>query len=172
MGAKMSTEISAAEMAFRNAMASFASGVTIVTTRTRNGEPVGFTASAFSSLSLHPPLLLVCLQKDADCYAAFMETEHFAVSILSREQDDIARRFATKSIDKWQDTPTLAGERTRLPLIDGATAHAECLMLDRVDGGDHTILIGEVISAVSFEYEPLLHFNRQFGRFVGEEPSQ
>ena len=167
----MSTEISAAEIAFRNAMARFASGVTITTTRNSCGAFVGFTASAFSSLSLNPPMLLVCLQKDADCYAAFMEAEHFAVSILSHGQGNIARRFATKAIDKWQNTLTVPGERTRLPLIEGASAHAECLMLDRVDGGDHTILIGEVISAASTDDEPLLHFNRQFGRFVGEEPS-
>jgi flavin reductase ActVB len=167
----MSTEISAAEIAFRNAMARFASGVTIVTTKNGEGDPVGFTASAFSSLSLNPPLLLVCLQKDADCYDSFMEAEHFTVSILSRDQDDIARRFATKAIDKWQDTPTVPGEKTRLPLIEGASAQTECLMLNRVDGGDHTILIGEVISAASTDAEPLLHFNRQFGRFVGEEPS-
>jgi flavin reductase (DIM6/NTAB) family NADH-FMN oxidoreductase RutF len=152
-------------------MASFASGVTVVTTKNGDGEPVGFTASAFSSLSLHPRLLLVCLQKDAECYSAFMSAEHFAVSILSREQDGIARRFATKAIDKWEQTPVVAGRRTELLLIDGAKAHTECVMIDRVDGGDHTILIGEVISAASFPHEPLLHFNRQFGRFVGEEPS-
>ncbi|HVP04117.1 MAG TPA: flavin reductase family protein [Dehalococcoidia bacterium] len=168
----MSTDVPAAEMDFRNAMARFASGVTIVTTHNAHGEAVGFTASAFSSLSLKPPLLLVCLQKDADCYAAFMATEHFAVSILAHGQDDIARRFATKAIDKWQDTQATPGERTRIPVIDGAAAQTECLMLDRVDGGDHTILIGEVISAVSTPAEPLLHFNRQFGRFVGEEPSK
>jgi flavin reductase ActVB len=168
----MSTEISAAEIAFRNAMARFASGVTIVTTKNRGGQPLGFTASAFSSLSLSPPLLLVCLQKDADSYDSFMEAEHFAVSILAHGQDYIARRFATKAIDKWQDTPTVPGDKTRLPLIDGASAQTECLMLDRVDGGDHTILIGEVISAASTDAEPLLHFNRQFGRFVGEGPSK
>ena len=167
----MSTEISAAEIAFRDAMARFASGVTIVTAQDSGGAPVGFTASAFSSLSLNPPMLLVCLQKDADCYAAFMEAEHFAVSILAHGQDEIARRFATKAIDKWRDTPSVPGEKTRLPLIEGACAQTECLMLDRVDGGDHTILIGEVISAASTNDAPLLHFNRQFGRFVGEEPS-
>ena len=168
----MSTEVPAAEIAFRNAMARFASGVTIVATKSGDGTPVGFTASAFCSLSLNPPLLLVCLQKDADCYAAFMEAEHFAVSILAHGQSAIARRFATKAIDKWQEMPVVRGERTRLPLIEGASAHAECLMLDRVDGGDHTILIGEVISASSTNDEPLVHFNRQFGRFVGEEPSK
>jgi flavin reductase ActVB len=168
----MSTEVPAPEMAFRNAMARFASGVTIVTTKNRDGASVGFTASAFSSLSLHPPMLLVCLQKDADCYGAFMGAEHFAVSILAHGQDDVARRFATKAIDKWQDTATVAGEKTGLPLIEGASAQTECLMLDRVDGGDHTILIGEVIWAVSSNDPPLLHFNRQFGRFIGEEPSK
>jgi flavin reductase ActVB len=158
-------------MAFRDAMARFASGVTIVTAKSRQGSPVGFTASSFCSLSLRPPLLLVCLQKDADCYAAFMEAEHFAVSILSRAQDDIARRFATKNIDKWDGTPVIEGSRTGLPLIEGASALTECMMLDRVDGGDHTILIGEVMSASSTNADPLLHFNRQFGRFVGEEAS-
>jgi flavin reductase ActVB len=168
----MSTETPAAQMDFRNAMARFASGVTIVTTRNGDGAFVGFTASAFSSLSLDPPLLLVCLQKDADCYAAFMEAEHFAVSILAHGQADVARRFATKAIDKMDGTTTVAGERTGLPLIEGAAAHTECAMVDRVDGGDHTILVGEVISAVSTDLEPLLHFNRQFGRFVAEEPSK
>lgn len=168
----MSTETTDLHTDFRNAMARFASGVTVVTTRNGAGEAVGFTASAFSSLSLYPPLLLVCLQKDADCYAAFMTAEHFAVSILAHGQGQVARRFATKAVDKWRGTSSTPGGRTRLPLIDGAAAQAECIMLDRVDGGDHTILIGEVISAVSTAHDPLLHFNRQFGRFIGEEPSK
>ena len=168
----MSTDTTDLQMDFRNAMARFASGVTIVTTRDGEGRAVGFTASAFSSLSLDPPMLLVCLQKDADCYGAFMEAEHFAVSILARGQGDLARRFATKAIDKWLDTQATPGDRTRIPLIDGAAAQTECVMLDRVDGGDHTILIGEVISAVSTTEDPLLHFNRHFGRFISEETSK
>jgi flavin reductase ActVB len=156
---------------FRNAMARFASGVTIVTTRAADGNFVGFTASAFSSLSLDPPLLLVCLQKDADCYAAFMANPQFAVSILARAQDDIARHFATKAPDKMSGAPTVSGELTRLPLMRGAAAWCECNIWERVDGGDHTILIGEVIGATSTDIEPLLHFNRAFGVFVAEEPS-
>lgn len=159
------------QMDFRNAMARFASGVTIVTTRNNDGAFVGFTASAFSSLSLNPPLLLVCLQKDAECYSAFMESPEFALSILAHGQDDIARRFATKAIDKWDGTPTVIGPSSGLPLIEGASAHTECVIRDRTDGGDHTILVGEVTRASSTDAEPLLHFNRQFGRFVGEEPS-
>lgn len=154
---------------FRNAMARFASGVTVVTTRNGDGAVVGFTASAFTSLSLDPPLLLVCLQKDADCYAAFMGAERFAVSILAFGQSAVARRFATKAIDKLAGTPLVEGPATGIPLIEGASAQAECLMRDRLDGGDHTILVGQVIRAASSDREPLLHFNRTFGRFVPEE---
>ncbi len=157
------------QTAFRNAMARFASGVTIVTARNSDGAFVGFTASAFSSLSLEPPLLLVCLQKDADCYAAFMESDDFAVSILAHGQDRIALRFATKAIDKLQDTPVTTGSVAGLPLVTGAAAHAECRVHERVDGGDHTILVGEVIRAEISEAEPLLHYNRRFGRFQPDE---
>lgn len=153
---------------FRNAMARFASGVTIVTTRTSGGEAVGFTASAFSSLSLEPPLLLVCLQKDADCYDAFMENDTFAVSILAEGQGDIALRFATKAIDKLAGTPAVDGALTGLPLITGAAATCECEMFERYDGGDHTILVGRVIAAISTDTPPLLHFNRSFGVFIAE----
>ena len=159
------------QTAFRNAMARFASGVTIVTTRNSDGAFVGFTASAFSSLSLEPPLLLVCLQKDADCYNAFMESDDFAVSILAHGQSEIARRFATKAIDKWDGTPVTPGRIADLPLVTDASAHCECRMRDRVDGGDHTILIGEVVRAQVSDAEPMLHYNRQFGHFVSEGPS-
>jgi flavin reductase ActVB len=159
-------------MEFRNAMARFASGVTIVTTRNGEGSFVGFTASAFSSLSLSPPLLLVCLQKDADCYRAFMEAPQFALSILAHGQHEIAVRFATKAVDKLQGTPVVPGPVTGLPLVEGASAHTECVTRERLEGGDHTILVGEVVRAASTDLEPLLHFNRQFGRFVAERPSK
>ena len=154
---------------FREAMARFASGVTVVTTRDKGGSAVGFTASAFSSLSLDPPLLLVCLQKDADCYAAFMEADQFGVSVLSQGQSPIALRFATKGIDKWGGTPSEPGSATAIPVIAGAVARLECRIHSRADGGDHTILIGEVLTAEANGNEPLLHFNRSFGRFVGDD---
>ncbi len=156
---------------FRDAMARFASGVTVVTTRDQAGNAVGFTASAFSSLSLDPPLLLVCLQKDADCYAAFMETEEFGVSILSQGQSAIATRFATKAIDKWAGTPSEPGVVTGIPVIEGAAARLECRMHSRPDGGDHTILIGEVLTADANGNEPLVHVNRSFGRYVEDTHS-
>jgi flavin reductase ActVB len=160
------------QTAFRNAMARFASGVTVVTARNADGAFVGFTASAFSSLSLDPPLLLVCLQKDADCYRAFMESDNFAVSILAHGQAEIAMRFATKAIDKLADTPVTLGTIAGLPLVSGASAHCECRMHQRVNGGDHTILVGQVIRAEISDAEPLLHYDRMFGRFVAERPSR
>jgi flavin reductase ActVB len=153
---------------FRNALARFASGVTVVTCRDDAGQFAGFTASAFSSLSLNPPLVLVCLEKRADCWDAFMQASHFAVSVLAEGQWDVALRFATKGIDKFEGAPIERGEATGLPLVQGALVHLECRVYDRPDGGDHTILIGEVLRAASFDREPLVHYNRHVGRFVAE----
>jgi flavin reductase ActVB len=157
---------------FRDTMGAFASGVTVVTTGDSGGQFVGFTASSFCSLSLNPPLLLVCLQNDADCFAAFMEAPQIAVSILAHGQEDVARRFATKAIDKMNGTSASAGPITGLPLIEGASAWAECTVRDRFDGGDHTILVAEVIGAEANEVPPLLRHSRHFGRFEGEGPIQ
>lgn len=162
----MTTDSAVAPAAFREALARFASGVTVVTTRTDEGTPVAFTASAFSSLSLDPPLILVCLDRRADSYPAFVAAEHFAVSILAAGQAEQARRFAAKGTDKFAGAAVHRSEATGLPLVPGATAHLECRAYERVDGGDHVILIGEVLTAVSSDAGPLLHFNRQFGRFV------
>ena len=151
--------------AFRNAMARFASGVTVVTTVDASGVPFGFTASAFSSLSLEPPLVLVCLEKRADSHPAFEQATQFAVSFLTEGQEDIAMRFATRGSDKFGGFETVAGEVTGLPLIPGALVHLECRLHDRLPGGDHTIIVGEVLTARSNEGAPLLHYNRQFGRF-------
>ncbi len=150
---------------FRNAMSRFASGVTIVTTNDPGGRRVGFTASAFSSLSLNPPLVLVCLDRRAECFEAFQATSMMAINILAMGQDDIAMRFATRGADKFGSTRTTAGTATGMPLIDGALAQVECRVHERVEGGDHVILVGEVLRAASSDAEPLLHYNRNFGRF-------
>src|SRR5581483_3851637 len=118
--------------------------VTIVTTIDGSGRPNGFTASAFSSLSLDPPLVLVCLEKRANSYDAFMQADKMAISVLAEDQLDLGLRFARKDIDKFEGLNAKAGEATGLPLIDGATVHLECRMYERLAGGDHTILVGEV----------------------------
>lgn len=159
------------QTAFRNALARFASGVTVVTTAEPGGPPVGFTASAFSSLSLDPPLVLVCLEKKAESHSAFSTADHFAISVLAEDQGDTAWRFAKRGTDKFAGFESEPGEATGLPLVPGAHVQLECRMYDRLPGGDHTILIGEVLSARSDdESAPLVHYNRLFGRFH-EQPA-
>jgi len=154
--------------AFRSAMARFASGVTIVTTLDGDGDLWGFTASAFSSLSLDPPLILVCLDKRAESHTAFDHADRFAVSILAEGQSEVALRFATRGADKFGGLDVINGPATGLPLIPGAMAHLECQMYERLPGGDHTILLGEVLHAQTEDKQPLLHYNRQFGSFQAE----
>jgi flavin reductase ActVB len=151
--------------AFRAAMASFATGVTIVTTvDPGSGRDVGLTASAFSSLSLDPPLLLVCLDRGADSHGAFAAATTMAISILAEEQVDIAMRFAKSGAEKFTGG-TSAGRITSAQLVDGAVAHLECVIQELLPGGDHSIVIGRVLSAeVAAEPWPMIHFNRQFGR--------
>lgn len=152
---------------FRNAMSQFASGVTVVTTTTPGG-PVGFTASAFSSLSLNPPLVLVCLDRRAECFDAFMAADEMAVSILAAGQSPTAMRFATRGADKFGEGSYIEGDATGLPLIDGALAQIECRIYERPEGGDHVILVGEVLTARVADRKPLLHYNRTFGEFHPE----
>ena len=153
---------------FRNAMSRFASGVTVVTTRDASGRPFGFTASAFTSLSLDPPLVLVCLERRAESFPVFEAAQTFGVSILAAGQSPLALKFATRGADKFAGSPIVDGAVTGMPLVSSAIAQVECSVHERIDGGDHIILVGRVLRAVVAAGEPLLHFSRAFGRFVAE----
>jgi flavin reductase (DIM6/NTAB) family NADH-FMN oxidoreductase RutF len=159
----MSESISSA--AFREALAHFASGVTIVAARRPTG-PIGFTATGFTSVSLAPPLILVCVAKTASAYEGVVGAELFGVSVLGEGQHGLAERFATSGIDRFAGVSVLAGPVTSAPLIDGALAHLECRPHARHDAGDHTLLIGHVLSASTTLGRPLLHFARRFGAFA------
>ncbi len=150
---------------FRAALSRWASGVTVVTA----AGPVGMTVSAFSSLSLDPPLILVSLAKSAATHDSVLAQDGFAVHILEDDQRELSTRFASP-VDRFDGLPWDEGPHGA-PLLHGGVARLACAKHATADGGDHTILIGEVITASSTENAPLLHFNRQFGRFVGEEPS-
>jgi flavin reductase ActVB len=151
--------------AFREALAHFASGVTIVAARRPLG-PIGFTATGFTSVSLSPPLILVCVAKTASAYDGVVGAELFGVSVLGEGQRWLAERFATSGIDRFDGVSVVAGEATSAPLIEGALAHLECRPHARHDAGDHTLLIGEVLRASTSVGRPLLHFARRFGAFA------
>lgn len=135
----------------RTAFGTFMTGVTVVTTRQADGAPRGFTANSFTSVSLDPPLLLVCVAKSASSLDAFQFADGFAVNVLAETQKDVANLFASKTADRfatvaWRDGP---GGR---PILDGGAAWFDCATHQRIDAGDHVILMGRV---VGFDYSDL-----------------
>jgi 3-hydroxy-9,10-secoandrosta-1,3,5(10)-triene-9,17-dione monooxygenase reductase component len=145
----------------RNVMGHFATGVTIITTKEKNGEPSGLTANAFTSLSLNPPLVLVCIDKNSQSYSCFQEFGAFAVNVLTEEQEELSGRFATKGANKFEGTKWHTGDNG-IPLIDGALGYIECTVVNGYEGGDHTIYVGEILSATGGEGRPLLFFKGKY----------
>ena len=131
--------------ALRSAFGSYMTGVTVVTTCTADGTPVGFTASSFTSVSLDPPLLLVCPSKTLSSFEAFAGCSHFAVNVLADGQESIANTFAMRKEDRFAAVAHELNGRG-VPLIDGALAQFSCTTDQRVEAGDHLILIGRVDS--------------------------
>ncbi len=155
---ELSTTIEAVH--FRKAMSHFASGVTVVTTEDE-GDRYGLTVSAFSSLSLTPPLVLVCIEKVLRTHDAIIRTGKFAVNILAAEQQEISNRFASKVDDRFAGVPTSSGLLS-LPLIDGALAHVQCRLHEVLPGGDHSIFVGAVMGANLRDGDPLLYFRSSY----------
>lgn len=149
----------------RNVMGHFATGVTIITTKDVSGKPFGLTANAFSSLSLDPPLVLICVDKKVDCYACFDQSKVFVVNILSEGQDHLSTRFATKGIEKFEGVAVRQGN-LGVPLLEGAVAHIECTLTSAYEGGDHTIYVGEIQSVAASGDRPLLFFKGKYSRLL------
>lgn len=129
--------------ALRRAFGSYVTGVVAVTTMAED-VPVGFTANSFTSVSLDPPLLLVCAGKYMSCYKPFASCTHFAINVLAEDQSDIAMRFATHKGDRFEHTAWKSG-KTGSPIITGACAAFDCAIDSRHTAGDHEILIGKVL---------------------------
>jgi flavin reductase (DIM6/NTAB) family NADH-FMN oxidoreductase RutF/DNA-binding GntR family transcriptional regulator len=152
---------------FRDVMGRFASGVTVITTNA-GGADSGTTASAVSSLSLDPPMVLVCLNMTSSTQVAVRDAGCFAVNILGADQSELAFQFATKSgAAKFEGAEILRGNRG-VPLLAGALAHIECRVAEMVVGGTHTVFFGEVDNAAASEGTPLTYFRGKFGRFETE----
>lgn len=148
----------------RDALGCFATGVTIVTAVDGNGRPTGLTANSFTSVSLEPPLLLVCIAKNAGSAAALSEAEHFVVNVLQIGQQPTSNRFAGKREDRFGVTDWEPGE-TGAPILAGSLSSFECARHAVHDGGDHLILVGRVVCA-RFEprRDPLLYFRGRYRR--------
>ena len=142
---------------FKLAMSHFASGVTVVTTE-HDGTPYGLTVASFASLSLHPPLVLISIEKTVKSHDAIAGAGKFGVSVLRSDQAEVSGRFASKKIeDKFAGVDVRRGE-LGVPLLDGAICTLECRITDQLPGGDHTIFVGEVVDAQTSDGAPLVYF--------------
>ena len=159
---------------FRKVMGLRPAGVTVVTTSDGAGRTWGLTATAVCGVSLEPPLLLVCIDREADCHSAFLETQGFAVNLLRRDQEELSRRFASKDPRKFEGVAFRAGI-TGAPVMTNVLATMECRMVARYPGGDHTIFVGQVISCAAPPGEevgsPLLYFRGDYTGVANRLPA-
>ena len=148
----------------RDALGCFATGVTIVTTKAPDGKPIGLTANSFTSVSLDPPLLLVCIARSAGSAPVLESAATFGVNVLQIGQQMVSNRFAGKGEDRFADQKWHWGE-TGAPVLEGSLSSFECARHEVLDGGDHFILVGRVIKA-TFEprRDPLLYFRGKYRR--------
>ena len=151
----------------RRVMGHFATGVAVITTRDLDGKPYGLTANAVCSVSLTPPLLLVCIDKRAESHASFQRSGVFAVNVLADGHEELSRRFAISGGDKFVDVAHHAGP-TGAPILEGALAVVECRVVAVHDAGDHTIHIGEVQHLETSGGDPLLFFRGQYRRLKAD----
>ena len=143
-------------------MASFASSVTVITSKGPDGVIRGLTASAFCSVSLDPRLCLVSVDNRSESIKAITDGGMFAVNILASDQEEISRRFASKLPDKFEGVSYRHGTATDAPILDGVIAWIECQVSQAVEAGDHTVFIGEILDGTANEGLPITYFRGQY----------
>ena len=163
---------------FRQALAQFSSGVTVVTTRSADGRPLGLTVTAFCSVSLEPPLVLAGVamrtilpegQDPTEANAGLRASGLFAVSVLAEGQADVSRQFARAGPEKFTRVELETGENG-LPLVAGALAHLECAVRSTHAEGDHLLYVGEIGRAVVRPGRPLVYHRGGYRHLAGEDP--
>lgn len=150
---------------FITTMGAFPTGVTVVTTVDRQGKPRGLTCNAFTSVSVTPPLLLICVSKESVTLNALLDTRRFAINFLARGRGELANHFASKHPDKFAQVTWARSARGMPLLIQDAIAFADCSVVQTVEAGDHYVLIGLVEEAQppSPKSEPLVYFRKRYG---------
>ena len=146
---------------FRRALGRFASGVTVITTVDKRGHRHGITVSAFCSVSLAPPLILICIDKHTDSHHAFEENEFFAVNILREGQQHYSDRFASHANDKFDGISFVENERG-IPVLKDVLVNLECRRVNAHSSGDHTIYVGEIERAAISDGNPLVYFHGNY----------
>lgn len=147
---------------FKEAMANYPTGVTVVTTIDEKDNPIGLTVNSFASVSLDPLLILWSIDKRVSTYESFQKVDKFAVNILADDQADIATLFASRNTDRFANCEWDLSA-TQLPIIHGAAATLQCNVFKRIEAGDHTIFIGEIAEITVEKRPPLVYHGRKMG---------
>jgi flavin reductase (DIM6/NTAB) family NADH-FMN oxidoreductase RutF len=142
---------------FRAVLGRLASGVSVITLAGNDGRDHGITVTALCSLSIDPPLLLACVDRTATVYPHLSAASHFAVNLLSSDQETLSRRFAETREDRFDGVAFERGA-SGIALLDHALAHIECSMWAHHDGGDHTVFVGRVTHAAARDGQPLVYY--------------
>lgn len=148
---------------FKAVMGRFAAGVTVVTTVDTDGKLYGLTATAFTSLSMNPPLCLVCINKTTGSRDPMARSRRFAVNILSDQMEKVSNTFASRREDKFDQVKHEKGAATGCPVLPEALATMECEVTEILPGGDHDIFVGLIKSARAGEGKPLVYFGGAYG---------
>lgn len=159
---------SATPAQFRHLLGHFATGVTVATTCGSDGSPQGMTATAVASVSLDPPLVLVCVNHDDPFHHAMNGASGFAINVLANDQQELSRQFAGAAAARFDDVAYRTTARG-IPLLLGVVAHVVCQKWESVNAGDHTVFLGRVVDGAAFERHPLLHFRGGYTG-IGEGP--
>ena len=165
----MTADVQARTRQFRDALGTFATGVTIVTTRSASGEDIGLTANSFNSVSLDPPMVLWSLAKKSLSLPAFLESGYFAVHVLSASQEALSLTFATRGAEKFAGLEIRRGAGDT-PLLPGCSALFLCRTAFTYEGGDHVIFVGAVESFEHFERPPLVFHGGRYAVAVEKPP--
>lgn len=150
---------------FRQLLGRFATGVAVLATRDASGGPVGMTVNTLTSVSLDPPLVLVCVDRLHETHTALLTTDHFVVSVLASDQEAISRRFATGDA-RFDGVGYRLNDRG-VPVLDGVLAHLECDVYERHLAGDHTVFFGRVVGGAVSERRPLLYYRGGYSSLSG-----
>jgi flavin reductase (DIM6/NTAB) family NADH-FMN oxidoreductase RutF len=151
---------------FRRILGHWTTGVAVVATMSESGQPRGLTANSVASVSLEPPLVLVCIEHGADTHGSIRAAGYFSISVLPQSAERTARRFAGAVTEEKFDGIAYHAEVTGAPILDDALAWVDCRLHETYSGGDHTIFVGAVVAGDAREGEPLVYYRGGFNRLV------
>jgi 3-hydroxy-9,10-secoandrosta-1,3,5(10)-triene-9,17-dione monooxygenase reductase component len=140
---------------FRNALGSFATGVTVVTALGKNGQKIGMTANSFNSVSLDPALVLWSIGRDTNCFEDFIAAKAYAIHVLAQDQEELSNRFAKTGTDRFAGLETQEG-LSGVPLLSHHSTCFQCTIAHQYDGGDHVIMVGKVLEITDHGHKPLV----------------